>query len=72
MSEKLTSLRSSNQSPQQIHKKRVNNALSIVSKTLIIIAVLWSVLLGYYGAWSFVWIELMVLAVAAMTLLLKS
>ena len=72
MSEKLTNLRSTNQSPRQIHKKRVNKALSIVSKTLIIIAVLWSVLLGYYGAWNFVWIEVMVLVVAVMTLLLKS
>lgn len=61
-----------NQSPQQIHERRVHIALTMVSKTLIVIAVLWSVLLAYHGAWKFILIELFLMVVAAITLFLNS
>jgi len=60
------------QSPQQIHETRVHNALTIVSKTIIVIALIWSGVLAYYGAWKFIWIEIFIMAVAAITLALNA
>ncbi len=52
-----------NFSPQQIHDKKVQHALTFVCKILMLIAILWILALGYSGAWSFVWIEVVILAV---------
>ncbi|MCW8870916.1 MAG: EAL domain-containing protein [Proteobacteria bacterium] len=60
------------QSPQQIHETRVHNALTIVSKTIIVIALIWSGVLAYYGAWKFIWIEIFIMAVAAITIALNA
>jgi len=60
------------QSPQQVHEQRVRNALAIVSKMLIVIAVLWSLLLGYYGAWKYIFIEMFLIVVATGTLILSA
>jgi EAL domain-containing protein (putative c-di-GMP-specific phosphodiesterase class I) len=60
------------QSPQQIHETRVYNALTIVSKTIIVIALIWSGVLAYHGAWKFIWIEVFIMAVAVITLILNA
>lgn len=61
-----------NQSPQQIHQTRVANALSIVSKVLICVAVIWSVLLAFHEAWVFIWVEVFVALVGITTLILNA
>jgi len=60
------------QSPQQIHEQRVHKALSIVSKTLIVVALIWSALLAYHGAWKYILIEVFLMVVALITLFLNS
>ncbi len=60
------------QSAKQVHELRVHNALSIVSKTLIVIALLWSALLAYHGAWKFILIEMFLIVVGVVTLILNA
>ena len=64
--------RTSSQTPQQVHDTRVENALSIIGKALIGIAVIWSVLLAYHGAWKFIWLEVFLMFVGATTLILNA
>lgn len=62
----------SQQSPQQAHQQRIRNALTIVSYMLIVIALLWSALLAYMGAWKYILIEVFLMVVGALTLVLNA